>query len=376
MDWNAALRYRGNLTRGASAAALVAQAGVDPSFPREVVDECDAAEIDRVQRDYGRNVFDIPFRSLRRRRRRRRLTEDRYDSSEFDEDEWMENYGSDFEEAIIQDALDEARERWEMSREITLPAPQGVFHPAPEDAIRRKIENPTFTIKGRTVQVIVKLDNIVLTPDQPTYTGGVWHVEGMKNESIVATGIYYYDQVNIDGSSLAFRGTFDETELPYEQNDEGRVEIVFGIHGDGPTMQSYNSVATTHNRIASLRFPCATAPSRGTARSSSFFLVDPLRPRIPSTRDVAPQQREWIERALCESTPGADTEADDSAPSRGSLIDRLPNELWDRILDLTDGLITQDEAKEHRNKLMFERKFKLKELSTEVYEREFSLCEH
>ncbi|SGY43216.1 BQ5605_C001g00002 [Microbotryum silenes-dioicae] len=311
--------------------------------------------------------------------------DDHADFSEFDEDKWMENYGSDFEEAIIQDALDEARERWEMSREITLPAPQGVFHPAPEDAIRRKIENPTFTIKGRTVQVIVKLANIVLTPDQPTYTGGVWHVEGMKNESIVATGIYYYDQVNIDGSSLAFRGTFDETELPYEQNDESRVEIVFGIHGDGPTVQSYNSAATTHNRCLTFpniyqhRVPSFSLRDRtkpGHRKILVFFLVDPLRPRIPSTRDVAPQQREWIERALCESTPGADTEADDSAPSRGSLIDRLPNELWDRILDLTDGLITQDEAKEHRNKLMFERKFKLKEHSTEVYEREFSLCEH
>ncbi|SGZ34196.1 BQ5605_C078g12958 [Microbotryum silenes-dioicae] len=274
-----------------------------------------------------------------------------YDSSEFDEDKWMENYGSDFEEAIIQDALDEARERWEMSREITLPAPQGVFHPAPEDAIRRKIENPTFTIKGRTVQVIVKLANI--------------------NESIVATGIYYYDQVNIDGSSLAFRGTFDETELPYEQNDESRVEIVFGIHGDGPTVQSYNSAATTHNRCLTFpniyqhRVPSFSLRDRtkpGHRKILVFFLVDPLRPRIPSTRDVAPQQREYGSGRL--------------RTLSGSLIDRLPNELWDRILDLTDGLITQDEAKEHRNKLMFERKFKLKEHSTEVYEREFSLCEH
>ncbi|SDA02871.1 BZ3500_MvSof-1268-A1-R1_Chr11-1g03198 [Microbotryum saponariae] len=308
-----------------------------------------------------------------------------YDSSEFDEDEWMEEYGSEVEEAIMQDALDEAHERWEMSREITLPAPQGLFHPAPEEAIRRKIENPAFTIKGRTVQVIVKLANIVFTPDQPTYNGGVWHVEGMKNESIVATGIYYYDQVNIDGSSLAFRGTFDETELPYEQNDERGVEIVFGIHGDGPTVQSYNSAATTHNRCLTFpniyqhRVPSFSLRDRtkpGHRKILVFFLVDPLRPRIPSTRDVAPQQRKWIERALCESAPGADTEADDSEPSRGSLINRLPNELWNRILDLTDGLMTQDEAKEHRNKLMFERKFKLKEHSTEVYEREFSLCEH
>ena len=40
--------------------------------------------------------------------------------------------------------------------------------------------------------VIVKLANIVLTPEKPRYEGGSWHVEGMMNERIVASGIYYY----------------------------------------------------------------------------------------------------------------------------------------------------------------------------------------
>jgi Protein of unknown function (DUF4246) len=31
---------------------------------------------------------------------------------------------------------------------------------------------------GRPLQVIVKLANIVLTPDKPEYAGGTWHVEG------------------------------------------------------------------------------------------------------------------------------------------------------------------------------------------------------
>lgn len=45
--------------------------------------------------------------------------------------------------------------------------------------------------------MIVKLANIMLTPEKPTYSGGVWHVEGMNNEHIVASGIYYYDSENI-----------------------------------------------------------------------------------------------------------------------------------------------------------------------------------
>ncbi|KAF9335664.1 hypothetical protein BGZ91_010407 [Linnemannia elongata] len=52
----------------------------------------------------------------------------------------------------------------------------------------------------RPLQVIVKLANIELTPDNPKYEGGTWHVEGMANENIVATGIYYYYTDNITES--------------------------------------------------------------------------------------------------------------------------------------------------------------------------------
>jgi len=42
--------------------------------------------------------------------------------------------------------------------------------------------------------VIVKLANIALTPERPDKNGGAWHVEGMGNEAIVATVIYYFSQ--------------------------------------------------------------------------------------------------------------------------------------------------------------------------------------
>jgi hypothetical protein len=34
------------------------------------------------------------------------------------------------------------------------------------------------SLAGRTLQVIVKFANIILTPDNPKYPGGIWHVEG------------------------------------------------------------------------------------------------------------------------------------------------------------------------------------------------------
>lgn len=57
---------------------------------------------------------------------------------------------------------------------------------------------------GRPLQVIVKLANIELTPENSWYEGGTWHVEGMANENIVATGIYYYDTENITDSRFKF----------------------------------------------------------------------------------------------------------------------------------------------------------------------------
>jgi len=42
-----------------------------------------------------------------------------------------------------------------------------------------------LSLKGRTLQVIVKLANVLLIPEKPEYLGGVWHVEGLSQQSPV-----------------------------------------------------------------------------------------------------------------------------------------------------------------------------------------------
>ena len=69
--------------------------------------------------------------------------------------------------------------------------------------------------RGAVVQVIVKYASIVLTPEAQEYKGGAWHVEGMKNESIVASAIAYLRCENTTTSRLAFRSMVDNPE--YEQ---------------------------------------------------------------------------------------------------------------------------------------------------------------
>jgi hypothetical protein len=39
-----------------------------------------------------------------------------------------------------------------------------------------------ITLRGRTIQCIIKLANIHLTPERPEYPGGSWHVEGTEVE--------------------------------------------------------------------------------------------------------------------------------------------------------------------------------------------------
>ena len=69
--------------------------------------------------------------------------------------------------------------------------------------------------RGAVAQVIVKYASIVLTPEAPEYKGGAWRVEGMKNESIMASGIAYLRCENTTTSRLAFRSMVDNPV--YEQ---------------------------------------------------------------------------------------------------------------------------------------------------------------
>ena len=47
-----------------------------------------------------------------------------------------------------------------------------------------QVMNNRISLKGRTLQVFVKLANIVLTPERPEYPGGRWHVEGSQSRFV------------------------------------------------------------------------------------------------------------------------------------------------------------------------------------------------
>ncbi|NKI44632.1 DUF4246 domain-containing protein [Streptomyces physcomitrii] len=233
------------------------------------------------------------------------------------------------------DAWERADEDWWENRSPVIPdAPAFTPPPKPEDHAR-------IDLRGRRLQVIVKLATIHLTPEKPEYAGGSWHVEGMLNERIVSTGLYYWDSENITDSRLSFRAALDDPR--YEQNDDNGLREVYGLEDEDALNQVLGSAPTPagrclafpnilQHRVGSFRLADPTRP--GHRKILAFFLVDPSK-KIVSTSDVPPQQP-WSETST----------------------------------------MTREEAEGYREQLMHERKFFVDAHNEEVYEREFSLCEH
>jgi hypothetical protein len=131
------------------------------------------------------------------------------------------------------DDYDERIDDWYENRPLNPIAIPAFVEPPPVDPV---------VLRECRLQVIVKIQEIHLTPETPVYNGGVWHVEGMENESIVASAIYYYNCSNITECTLSFRQAV--TEPDYEQNDNRGVEATFGLADGEPLVQPLGSVVT------------------------------------------------------------------------------------------------------------------------------------
>lgn len=139
-----------------------------------------------------------------------------------------------YEEAV--DAWEQAQDDWWENRRPVVPDAPAFTPPESPD------ESARVDLRGRRLQVIVKLATIHLTPEDPEYPGGSWHVEGMMNERIVSTGIYYWDSENITESSLSFRTALDDPN--YEQNDDNGLREVYGLEDEDALNQVLGSAST------------------------------------------------------------------------------------------------------------------------------------
>ncbi|KAI0738406.1 hypothetical protein C8Q80DRAFT_277017 [Daedaleopsis nitida] len=229
-------------------------------------------------------------------------------------------------------------------------------------------ERVEYSLRGRKIQVVVKLANIVLTPESPEYPGGAWHVEGMANERMVATGLYYYACANIAESRLAFRAVVGDeyagADFPYQQDDHRGHVLAYGFGRSHALNQALGHVVAAEDK-------CVAFPNVYQHRVEPFALADPSRPghrkilclflvnpevEVLSTTAVPPQQAEWLADGVLE--------AGESAAACASLGAR------------SQGTMSRKEAEAVRERLMQERAQFVMKHNEKVYEVEFSMCEH
>ncbi|KAG8711500.1 hypothetical protein FRC08_015809 [Ceratobasidium sp. 394] len=282
------------------------------------------------------------------------------------------------------DGFEKAYESWSQNRPIRLPdvSPNGYVLGSLE---KRSIQYP---LAGKTIQVIVKLANIHLvgtsilfwgtitdevyqTPEKPEYAGGSWHIEGMSNEAITASGIYYYSEDNITESRLAFR-TAASIPGSYEQNDEHGCRLTWGIARDDPCVNELGSIVTCQDRAIAFPnvyqhrvspFELEDKTKPGHRKIVALFLVDPVIHR-PSTTTVPPQQHEWRSAAVSANQ------------TLKASFDKLAPEIIDRVNVLAEGTIKREEAEAYRLELMDERKAFVVENDQKFFQVAFDLCEH
>jgi hypothetical protein len=168
------------------------------------------------------------------------------------------------EEYPTREEFDRVHETWREHKIFNQPPPASFRQPG------RPIE--LYSLLGRRLQAIVKMSNILLTLENPEYLGGKWHVDGMANERIVATGIYYYDIENITEGTLSFR---EMVGLDHYRNNilgaERLSRLQFNDKREAELVQEVGRVITKQGR-------CIVFPNFYEHKVSGFRLKDPSKP--------------------------------------------------------------------------------------------------
>ncbi|KAA8893383.1 hypothetical protein FN846DRAFT_788030 [Sphaerosporella brunnea] len=276
------------------------------------------------------------------------------------------------EEGEFYDRLEE----WKDSiRNIVKPEPVGTFQQwRNKNDAKRDWERVDLRedYAHRGLQVIVKLANIHLTTEKPKYEGGTWHVEGMTNEHICASALYYYDSENITESLLAFRARVappSADDIDYEQEHHEWLKEVFGCGNEEAAVQEIGDVVALPGRLVTFPnflqhrvkpFQLADPTRPGHRKIVALFLVDPHL-RVISTSNVPPQQHDWWAQEV----------------AREQRLNGLPLAVRHEVAAFANEFpMGLEEAKSLREELMEERKVFVVEHG-EVFEGEtFSLCEH
>ncbi|SPO04465.1 uncharacterized protein DNG_07150 [Cephalotrichum gorgonifer] len=215
--------------------------------------------------------------------------------------------------------------------------------------------------RNQGLQVYVRIQSIQLTPEHPRYEGSDWAVEGMLNERIVASSVYFFDMENVkaDSASMSFRVQARLTSTCHARpGSEDRKSLVslFAIDGlvsvEYPPTPTFSLTTTRFWRSFLTMTPLTRTTespiSKSSYRMGPVELRDPLKPghvrfltlcladpnyRLVSTKRVVPQRLDWWMR--------------DVFPWAHLVRKGLPAELVCQIAEeATDQVIAPQEARE------------------------------
>jgi hypothetical protein len=241
------------------------------------------------------------------------------------------------------------------------PAIEGEKVQAPHEVYRIALQD-SFQQKG--LQVIVKIDRIELSSNEPSFPGSDWHVEGLHNEHIVANSIYVFEEDNTSEPRIDFR---QETRwMKSEDYDHKhdlkqflqvfavpcKEQILKGSLSPPPALQRLGSVSlpvhrllawpnVLHHRITP--FELVDKTRSGYRSFLTLSLVDPHY-RICSTRNVPPQRHDWwAEEALFAALP-----INVAVPQE--LVDHIDSFTGNWPMDLEEAIkIRENMAKEQKD---------------------------
>jgi hypothetical protein len=177
-------------------------------------------------------------------------------------------------------------------------------------SLDKRFENTAVSLRSRSLQVITKIVDYELAPAASggSKYEGVWHVEGMSHENIVATGLYILERgENIDGGYLLFKRAFlsqESTHMQHHLGQEADTQARAFVEGTGGGMFPLGSLRTPQGRM--IVFPNShvhkvsemvnsAAASAGSSekqvrRIIVFFLVNPEREIVSTKHAEVPQQ--------------------------------------------------------------------------------------
>ncbi|RLN54326.1 hypothetical protein BBJ28_00023280 [Nothophytophthora sp. Chile5] len=236
-----------------------------------------------------------------------------------------------------------------------------------------------FSLRGRQIQVVMKLSTVRLDAHHPTFSGRHdeerwnrgWQLDGDNHERIVAVGYHVLRSRNVSPPQLAFRAFAhwpNTPEAPANTTQEDAF-LAFGEKTSGYFggsygrlfLQPWGSLALHERR--SLVVPSflphrlepfalldAADPDGGELTLLTFFLVDPTRRPVASARTVRPAQRQQTRRFV---QANAEMLRQDLVAATQL---HLPDELVRHIGDLAACEVSDDEALAARQQLLESRR--------------------